>query len=406
MARPARTTDTTPPEFSEKEFYLDEFRGHTLVIAVGAAQLKKAAAGETLAGVIRDLIKNDTRVVVLVDAGSDAEDTRRGLSRRLEPLFREDVTGTLPHLRSRSARAAVFGTVGDGETLSAAALAKMWAVLRRTPVFVGVVPCEPERLPDYAQRLASRLRVHKLVVVEDQGGVADGNGTQISFMDGDMLDALLHQGEAESTGLAHRRASLEAVGHALDSGVEAVNLCTLEGLARELFTYEGSGTLFTHEDYCRVARLGVDDFEEVERLIERGQREGFLKLRTPEEIAQIVLYGFGATIGAHHLAGICALVTEPYEAVNAGEVVALYTITRFKGEGVGGKLIDRVVNEARAEGLAYLFAVTTERRAQLFFERSGFVRVEPSDVPAAKWENYDAQRLASVFVYRLSLGET
>ena len=44
----------------------------------------------------------------------------------------------------------------------------------------------------------------------------------------------------------------------------------------------------TRADYCTVQRLGIDDFEEVERLIERGQREGLLKLRTSEEIAGIL----------------------------------------------------------------------------------------------------------------------
>src|SRR5262249_22155356 len=161
-------------------------------------------------------------------------------------------------LRSRGGRAGVFTIVAAGDdTLRTSALTQMWLVLRRVPVCVGFVPCAPDELSALAQKLAARLRVHKLILVEDAGGVTDPSRTQISFMDGDMLDARLHRGEAESAGLAHRRQTLEAVGHALDDGVAAVNLCTLDGLARELFTYEGSGTLFTHEDYCRVAPLGI-----------------------------------------------------------------------------------------------------------------------------------------------------
>lgn len=404
MARPATTPEATH-EFSEKEFYLDEFRAKTLLVSVHRDQLAGPEAAETLASVVRDLIRNDTKVVVLIDAAGEIGAARRAIRRQLEAaIFRDDVVALFPHLRTRAARGAAFTAIeASAPPLRASSLTPMWTVLRRTPVCVGVVPCKAEDLPTVAQALASRLRVHKLVLVEDAGGVADATGTQISFMDGDMLDALLHTGEAESTGLAHRRTTLEAVGAALDAEVAAVNLCTLDGLARELFTYEGSGTLFTHEDYCRVAPLGVDDFEEVERLIERGQREGFLKVRAPEEIAQIVLCGFGATIGAHHLAGICGLFTEPYEAERAGEVVSLYTITRFKGEGVGGKLLGCVCEEARERGLAYLFAVTTEARAQVFFERSGFQPVGPADVPAAKWEHYDAARLAQVSVYRMDL---
>ena len=144
----------------------------------------------------------------------------------------------------------------------------------------------------------------------------------------------------------------------------------------------------------------------MERLIERGQREGVLKLRTPEEVAGLLINAYGATIGAHHLAGICGLLTQPYTAERAGEIVGLYAITRFKGEGVGGRLVARALADARAAGLAYVFACTTEERAQVFFERQGFRRVGPADVPAAKWTDYDPKRKAQVAVYRFDLEAT
>jgi amino-acid N-acetyltransferase len=185
--------------------------------------------------------------------------------------------------------------------------------------------------------------------------------------------------------------------------VHSVNLCSLDGLERELYTYEGSGTLFTLEDYCRIERLGIDDFEEVERLIARGQREGYLKSRTPAEMAHLLFNGYGATIGAHHLAGVCGLETGPYRQEKAGELVALYTITRFKGEGVGGRLVARVLADAREAGLSFVFACTTEPRAQAFFDRQGFRNVGPQDVPGAKWVGYDHARLARLKVYRFDL---
>src|SRR6185295_1405835 len=99
-------------------------------------------------------------------------------------------------------------------------------------------------------------------------------------------------GEAESAGLAARRPILDAIRQGLLGGIASINLCTLDGLARELFTYEGSGTLFTREDYCRVAPLALDDFAEVEKLLERGQREGYLKLRGEEEVARLLLSAY------------------------------------------------------------------------------------------------------------------
>src|SRR5262249_57521057 len=132
-----------------------------------------------------------------------------------------------------------------------------------------------------------------------------------------------------------RRWVVMAVGDAIQSGVESVNVCTPEGIADELFTYTGSGTLFTRGDYCHVGPLGIDDFAQAERLLERGQREGLLKHRSVEEMARVLAEGVGASLTGHHLAGVAGLVTAPYVADRCGEIVGLYTITRFKGAGIG-----------------------------------------------------------------------
>ena len=87
-------------------------------------------------------------------------------------------------------------------------------------------------------------------------------------------------------------------------------------------------------------------------------------------------------------------------AERAGEIVGLYTITRFKGEGVGERLVSRLVAEAEQRGLAYVFACTVDERAQLFFQRLGFERVAPGAVPAAKWLDYDNRRRRRVAVLR------
>jgi amino-acid N-acetyltransferase len=196
---------------------------------------------------------------------------------------------------------------------------------------------------------------------------------------------------------------LGEIGRVLEAGVGSVNLCSVDGLSRELFTYEGSGTLFTRDDYCRVERLAIDDFHEVERLVARGQREGLLKPRGRDEMAQLLLAGFGAWIGRQHLAGVGALYVTPYAADGAAEIAGLYTITRFKGERIGRRLVRRIVGEARAMHLRYVFAVTGNEEAARFFRGEGFRAVSPDDVPARKWESYDPARRSRVRVFRLDL---
>jgi N-acetylglutamate synthase-like GNAT family acetyltransferase len=397
--------------FDEKQFYLDEFRGHTLLFSIPVTELASDTDYERLAAMVRELLTNDTRVIMLVGTPDQArsEQVLRRLQRRLGPLiFRDE---TIPLFPQRRARSAAFTEVSPQACATPASassvLTAVWTTLRRGPLFVGVIAgADAGATIAVAQQVAARLRIHKLILVEPEGGVTGSDGKQLSFMDEAMLTALLAAGQAEWAGLAARRPTFEAVRAALLGGVTSVNVCTLAGAPRELFTYTGSGTLCTRADYCTVQRLGIDDFEEVERLIERGQREGLLKLRTPDEIAAMLVTGYGATIGAHHLAGICALVTEPYAGERAGEITGLYTITRFKGEGVGGRLIARVLADARDAQLTYVFACTTEERAQSFFERQDFRRVGTGDVPAMKWESYDPQRKALVAVYRFDLEST
>jgi N-acetylglutamate synthase-like GNAT family acetyltransferase len=393
-------------ELGEKEFYLDEFRAHTLCLAATLADCERPGGFETLGRVARELIGNETRLIVLLGIG-ESEDVRSCL-RRLRARFQRRVLSdeTRRYFPAAGGHSPLRDSVRDftgptaGDALDAK-LESVWQTLRGRPLLVAAA--RERDLILLAQTLAGRLRVHKLVLIEPAGGISSPAGEHLSFLDDAMLTAVLLAGQAEWSGLAARRETLCAVQEALRGGVHSVNLCSLDGLERELYTYEGSGTLFTLEDYCRIERLGIDDFEEVERLIARGQREGYLKVRTPAEMAHLLFNGYGATIGAHHLAGVCGLEIEPYRGENAGEIVALYTITRFKGEGVGGRLVARVLADARADGLAYVFACTTEPRAQAFFERQGFRNVTPDAVPRAKWIGYDPARLARLQILRFDL---
>ncbi len=390
--------------FDERQFYLEEFRGKTLLLALHADDLEEAADEMALAGVVRTLTENGTRTVVIVGTGSrDATELQR--------LERKLLRGTLPEAAALDRAPGERGPVARIEVSSPddgrndAVIAQVWSALRRGPLFIGLVPgTTAEAVRALGCHIASRFRIHKLVLVDREGGFAGSDGKPISFLDEAALAALLRLGEAEWIGLGSRLQLVETIRRALVDGVNSVNVCSLIGTVRELFTYEGSGTLFTLEDYCTIDLLGIDDFEEAERLIERGQREGLLKPRSQDEIALLLANGYGATIATHHLAGFAAFITKPYRSEHAGEIVGLYTITRFKGEGVGDRLIDRILADGRATRLRYVFATTTSARARTFFERRGFRRVAPDDVPAAKWRSYDEERKRRVSVLRIDLG--
>jgi len=384
--------------FGEKDFYLEELRGRSVLVALAPRVVAERAPLDALARTVAELMRNGTRVMVWWPAGRAG--TERRLLQAIERHGRPRRTGG--RRRQPSPVLAVkLGTraTWDGEGLSAL----LWQRLRRRRLCIlSVTGQVASAYPDHVTATAVELRVPKVVLVEPDGGLVASN-SRLSFVDGHVLDTLLREGQAEWTGLGERRKLLVAVDRALEDGVESVNLCAPEAVGEELFSYTGSGTLFTVNDYCRVRPLGLDEFAQAERLLERGQREGLLKFRTLEDMAQVLATAYGATICDRHLAGVAALLTVPYAEERAGEIVGLYTITRFKGEGLGERLVEALLTEADRRGLAYVFAATIDDRAALFFERIGFTRVGHDAVPAAKWMGYDARRRGRVVAFRRDL---
>lgn len=388
-----RTRSFPSLSFAEKDFYLDEFHEKSLLFAFRAADLESDTNIEAVLEVFGTLLTNETRILLLIETTGAEEEHRRvkALHKKLARMVKTSPTS--PTLLR------VDG--GDDQRLL-----QIWTVLRESPLFVGLWPVNLEvSLAACAQRIAVCLRVYKLVLLDPRGGLSTG-GKQLSFMNGPVLRELLRPGEAEWAELGARRPILEAISLALEGGVSSVTLCQVSGLGRELFTYEGSGTLFTLTDYCQVEKLGVDDFHEVEKLLERGEREGYLKPRTPQETAQLLLYGYGARLGPApgELAGFCALL--PYEEDHTAEIVGLSTITRYQGEGIGGRLVNQMIIEGEKGGLSYIFACTTQEGAQRLFERHGFRRVSPDAVSAAKWYGYNPERRQQIAVYRRDLSMT
>jgi N-acetylglutamate synthase-like GNAT family acetyltransferase len=401
MARTTRRRRNAQP-FGEKEFYLEEFRGRSVLIAFAPSAVTARPSLKSLRAAVQALVRNDTRVLVWWPSADKAAERRlvAALGRR-KPKAKPRPGGKRTKTKRPTPAPLVRLRAGELRTRGSEVRGALWAQLRRGNLCLlgasGV-----GAFPGPALDLAVGLRIPKIVLVDARGGLV-ADGSRLSFVDENQLETLVREGEAEWTGLGDRRALLTAVRNALEQGVEQVNLCDPEGIAEELFTYVGSGTLFTEGDYTHVGPLGLDEFPQAQRLLERGERAGVLKARSAEEIAAVLAGGFGVTVCGRHLAGIAGLLTVPYADARAGEIVGLYTITRFKGEGLGDRLVQRLIAEAEVLGLESVFAVTIDERAGEFFERQGFARVDPDDLPPAKWRRYDPRRRSQVacFLRRL-----
>jgi len=350
------------PGFSERDFYQREFRGRTLAIIVSRAEF-----AEPLAPVLSELAGAGSRTIVIARE-----------ARILELL------GTHPVLRASDPR--LEGNV--------------WRALHESPR-IGVVVARAEDFGDHARELARKLGVFKLVWLDPDGGMRTKSGERLAFVHRAELAELLADPRRLSG--AQRLRLWREIADMLDAGLPAINVCAPEGLAHELFTYAGSGTLFTRERYVTVRPLGVDDFDAAHDLLRRGVEEGYLASRDEADVDALLAAGFGAFVEGRDLAGIGALL--PSLDGRGAEIAGLYTLTRFLGEGVGSSLVAHALAEARQRALAYVFACTVSESVSAFFERNGFRSVGQDELPAARWQDYDLARRERLRCYRRELSE-
>lgn len=350
---------------AERAFYRAELAGHALVIAVDPGT--GTAGTESLASTVAELATAGARVVVVrVAASSDA------------------VAVPVEELSSLGLLTDVWTALRDAGVATVA----LEAVDAVDPDGLGVARA--------AAALAARLGTQKLVLTHHlDPPELDTPG----FVD----DAELDRRPVFST--PPWSDLVAAARTALHGGVPSVNLCHLEDLEDELFTYEGAGILVTSASYLEIGPLRVDEFEAVDRLLRQGQAEGYLRARSDGELARFLFTGFGARIATSgHLAGVGGLETERYAAERAGEIVGLYAISRFVGEGVGRQVVAALLDHGASLGLDGVFAVTTTPQVVAFFERCGFVPVPIDAVPPAKWAGYDAERRDRVVAVWHDLG--
>jgi N-acetylglutamate synthase-like GNAT family acetyltransferase len=356
-----RRRASEPLLFTEREFYQREFRDRTLAIA-----LPEGTALAPLAAPLRELAACNANAVLIAP-----------LRTSLAEL------GALPRLRASSPR--LEGNV--------------WRALRVQP-WVGIAVARRLDFGDAVRELAVRLGVFKLVWLDARGGIRNKSDQRLSFVHRAELRQLLANPQ-RSLPQEARVALLREIGDMLEAGIPAVNVCAPEGLGDELFTYAGSGTLFTRKRYMKVRALGVDDFDAADDLIRRGVSEGYLLNRNEAAVDAVLAHGFGAFVEDRHLAGIGALL--PGGDGVSGEIASLYALTRFLGEGVGVSLVQWGIAEARRLGLAYVFACTTSERVGQFFARHGFREVPQDRVPDRRWLGYDPERRMQVRCFRLDL---
>lgn len=188
--------------FAEKNFFLDEFHDKSCLFAVHAADAAAEANAQELVEVCSALLTNETRVLLLMEAGDNPGD------RHVAEMVVDRLSRQLALTSSAQCASPIDLSQKTSENLR---LAQIWSVLRTHPLFIGLWSSQvPSSFIFCVQQLAVRLKVHKLILLDPGGGVTLA-GNRVSSMNGPVLGELLRQGEAEWAGLGDRRRLLETV---------------------------------------------------------------------------------------------------------------------------------------------------------------------------------------------------
>lgn len=353
-----REREHEPIPAAERGFFVEEFRGITIVISLPDLTADGVA---TVARTIAGFAPGDTRFVLVVRTAEDAATLR----------------AALPTASALVTSPTVWEDTG---------LARLWLTVADEHLVVAVA--DPDGVAETAGFLAAGLRASKVVLTDPGGGWGDPpkSFAELELYRSDLLSELTGRGAGNL---------LPAAEAALRGGAYSVNLCRAEDLELELFTFDGAGTLLTLGGYLSIAELRVDDLPAVEALVAQGVADGVLKPRERAEIARMAVGGLGARVlRTGHLAGVVGLETESYAGEGVGEVSGLITVSEFSGAGAGGLLLDGLIARAASMGLRALFAVTVSDDAAAFFTRRGFREVGRDALPPAKWRDYDPARLA------------
>ncbi|MFO1253529.1 MAG: amino-acid N-acetyltransferase [Inhella sp.] len=167
-------------------------------------------------------------------------------------------------------------------------------------------------------------------------------------------------------------------------------------LLQEVYTHDGIGTMVVDEKLESLREASSDDVSSIIALIEPFEREGVLVKRDRTEIERDVeLY----TVIEHDgvIFGCAALY--PYVEAGTAEMAALTVSPQSQSQGDGERLLKRIEQRAKAQGLKSIFVLTT--RTMHWFIKRGFVQVDPDWLPEERKRKYNWDRRSQVLVKQL-----
>ncbi len=168
-------------------------------------------------------------------------------------------------------------------------------------------------------------------------------------------------------------------------------------LLLEIYVHDGIGTMVVDERLESLREATSDDLGGVLQLIEPFEQDGTLVRRERTEMERDI--GNYSVIEHDGVIFGCAALYA-YPEKRTGEMAALTVSPSSQGQGDGEKILRRIEQRARAQGLDSIFVLTT--RTMHWFLKRGFVQSPIDWLPEARQRKYNVDRKSVVLVKKLS----
>ena len=260
-------------------------------------------------------------------------------------------------------------------------------------------------MEDVATEVASELHADKLLFLTENGGIrqrpfdppGDDNpiDTELSLPYAESLMAQLPPPEKPTDKGFYLRHCIKAC----KNGVERSHIVPYKvdgSVLLEIYTHDGIGSMVVDEKLESLREATIEDVGGILQLGEPFEQDGTLVKRQRHEIERDAhLY----TIIEHDgvIFGCAALY--PYPEDGTAEMASVTVSPQVQGQGDGDKLLRRIEQRARAQGLKSIFVLTT--RTMHWFIKRGFQVMDPNWLPEARKRKYNWDRRSQVLVKKL-----
>jgi amino-acid N-acetyltransferase len=275
------------------------------------------------------------------------------------------------------------------------------ALAARTVVLISPLGFSPTGeafnldMEDVASSVAAALHAEKLVFLTETPGIMEGEDDLIRELSSVSANRLLASGTLPTDLSMYLKHALRAI----SAGIPRVHLVPFDldgGALLEIFTHDGVGTMIAADELEELREASIDDVGGILKLIEPLEADGTLVKRGRGRIEREIDY-FSVIEHDGRLFGCAALYAFPHEKM--GEMACLTVSPDAQGMGDGEKLMKRIEQRARNQGLDALFVLTT-RTAHWFLKR-GFVPASVDALPKDRQRMYNWSRKSQVLIKRL-----